>query len=383
MADARKPLKIGLVLDDSLDKPDGVQQYVLGVGEWLRAQGHDVHYLVGETSRKDVANVHSLSRNLNVRFNRNRMSIPLPTSKRLLREFLRVQQFDILHVQLPHSPWLAHRLILAASPQTVVFGTFHIAAHGRIVTAGARLLGQWTRRSIKRFDEIVSVSPAAQALARSAFGVQAAVLPNVVDYKLFHTAQALSDYSDNKLTILFLGRLVPRKGCLILLQAAAQLAAVDSLPAFRVVICGKGPLEARLKAYVAARKLENIVAFAGFVSEADKPRYYASADIAAFPSTGGESFGIVLLEAMASGAAAVLAADNSGYRTVMAPRPELLFPTNNVPALAHTLEHFLTDASDRKAAATWGETYSQQFDVAVVGKKLEARYRALRNKPAR
>ncbi len=69
-------MKIGLVLDDTLDTPDGVQQYVLQVGRWLSAEGHDVHYLVGKTTRTDIANVHSLSRNLKVKFNGNRMSMP-------------------------------------------------------------------------------------------------------------------------------------------------------------------------------------------------------------------------------------------------------------------------------------------------------------------
>src|SRR6185369_17609889 len=92
-------MKIGLVLDDTLDTPDGVQQYVVRVGSWLAAHGHDVHYLVGHTTRHDVQNVHSLSRNLRVKFNGNRMSMPLPASPRRLRAFFATQKFDVLHVQ--------------------------------------------------------------------------------------------------------------------------------------------------------------------------------------------------------------------------------------------------------------------------------------------
>jgi phosphatidylinositol alpha-mannosyltransferase len=72
-------LTIGFVFDDSLDKPDGVQQYVLTLGDWMKKQGHSVHYLVGATTRDDIANVHSLSRNMRVAFNGNRMSVPLPS----------------------------------------------------------------------------------------------------------------------------------------------------------------------------------------------------------------------------------------------------------------------------------------------------------------
>ncbi|HTH72515.1 MAG TPA: glycosyltransferase family 4 protein, partial [Candidatus Pristimantibacillus sp.] len=104
-------LKIGLVLDDSLDKVDGVQQYVLIVGRWLTAQGHDVHYLVGETKRTDLPGMHSLARNVKVRFNKNRMAIPLPANLRAIRALLKREQFDVLHVQVPYSPALAGRII--------------------------------------------------------------------------------------------------------------------------------------------------------------------------------------------------------------------------------------------------------------------------------
>ena len=111
-------MKIGLVLDDTLDTPDGVQQYVLQVGAWLTDQGHEVHYLVGQTARTDIPNLHSLSRNLKVRFNGNRMSMPLPASRRKLRAFLQEMQFDVLHVQVPYSPFMAGRLLSVAPAST-------------------------------------------------------------------------------------------------------------------------------------------------------------------------------------------------------------------------------------------------------------------------
>ena len=108
---ANKPLKIGFVLDSGLDKPDGVQQYVLAVGEWLRGHGHDVHYLVGQTSRRDIQGVHSLGRSVKVRFNGNNGSIPLLARKSKLRAFVAAEHFDVLHVQVPHHPLLAQRIL--------------------------------------------------------------------------------------------------------------------------------------------------------------------------------------------------------------------------------------------------------------------------------
>lgn len=363
-------LKVGLVLDTSLDATDGVPQYVTEVGEWLRGQGHDVYYLVGETSRNDLSSIHSLSRNINVRFNGNRTNIPLPASSRKIKQLVQSEKFDILHVQTPHHPLMAQRVLLAASPNTGVVGSFHILPYGFMSRWGNKLLGWWLRPSLKRIDEMVAVSPAARDFCRQSFGVEAEVVPNAISYARFSEAKPLQKYQDKKLNILFLGRLVRRKGCQVLLQAIAELSNTPQLREFRVIICGRGPLLKELEAFVEANGLREVVEFAGFISEEEKPRYYASADIAVFPSSGGESFGIVLIEAMASGKATVLAGDNPGYRSVMSPQADLLFDPKNPRQLAHKLELYLKDAKLRKKMAAWGSGHSKQFDINVVGRKL-------------
>jgi len=262
-ADPRR-LKVGLILDDTLDTPDGVQQYVLGVGDWLARQGHEVRYLVGETSRTDVPHVHSLSRNVHVRFNQNRMSIPLPVAAHKLRALMHAEQFDILHVQMPYSPMLGARLVLAAGPRTAVVGTFHIAPHSRLVHHANRVLALALLRSRRRFDSVVSVSPAAQAFAERTFHIETEIIPNIFDYQRFHQAVGWPRYDDKTLTIMFLGRLVPRKGCRLLLEAVAILARRKDLPKFRVIICGKGPLDAHLRQYVKSQNLDDQVEFVGF-----------------------------------------------------------------------------------------------------------------------
>lgn len=376
MPTSAKLLRIGLVLDDSLDSPDGVQQYVLAIGEWLRSQGHEVIYLAGQTSRTDIKGLHSLSRNIRVKSNGNYLTIPLPTSKSKLRSFLNQQKLDILHVQTPYSPFMGGRLVRVAADSTAVIGTFHILPNSRSISFGTHLLGLWSRRSLKRFDKMLSVSPVAAVFAKQSFGVSSTVLPNVIDYTRFKNAKSLAKYNDGKLTVLFLGRLVPRKGCLLLLQAIDLLLKNNSeLPDFRVVICGKGQLQASLEQFVDKAGLSKIVEFTGYVSEEDKPAYYASADISVFPSSGGESFGIVLLEAMANGRSAVLAGDNAGYRSVMDDQPDLLFDPKSVAELAQKLQEYLANASERQQMATWGSKYTENFDVNTVGEKLLGIYR--------
>lgn len=196
-------MKIGLVLDDSLDRPDGVQQYILTLGRWYRSQGHEVHYLVGETHRTDLANVHSLARNLRVRFNQNRMSIPFPANKARLRKLLESEAFDILHIQMPHSPMLAARIVRLAPKSTSVVGTFHIVGISTMEKIGARLLGLYLRQNLRRFDNFIAASGPAAKLAKTAFGVRATVIPNTVEVATFRSGQPIKKYQDGKLNMVF------------------------------------------------------------------------------------------------------------------------------------------------------------------------------------
>lgn len=375
--------KIGFVLDDSLDTPDGVQQYVLTLSTWLKSQGHDVHYLVGESKRTDIPQLHSLSRNVKVRFNGNRMSMPLPANKRRLRELLARERFDVLHIQMPYSPLLAGRLIDAAPHETAVVGTFHVAPHSRMVYVANKLLRVMTHRSLKRFDAVMSVSSVAQAFARETFHLESDIIPNTVDLAPYKAAQALPAYVTGK-TILFLGRLVDRKGCGHLLRALAYMQEHQLYDGdYRVVICGKGPLKDELKQYVRSKHLQKHVEFVGFVNEADKPGYMASADIAVFPSTGGESFGIVLVEAMAAARGVTLAGNNPGYASVMADFSETLFEPADAESFGRKLADLLANDAHRAAVGARQRANVHQYDAPAVGARVTALYeRALHKRAA-
>jgi len=372
-------MKIGLVLDDTLDTPDGVQQYVLNVGKWLQAQGHEVHYLVGHTTRTDIANVHSLSRNLRVKFNGNRMSMPLPARTSALKKFLATQQFDVLHVQVPYSPFMAGRLLRVAPARTAVVGTFHILPYSKLVTLANRSLGLLNRRSGRRFDRLVAVSKPAAEFARKHYGYKCEVVPNPVRLGQFASARS----NNPELTIVFLGRLVARKGSLLLLQAVRYLReqVLYDKP-FKVIIGGKGELRPTLDKYVSEHALGDIVSFHGFVTEEEKADFLAQGDIVAYPSVAGESFGIVLLEAMASARGVVLAGNNPGYVSVMEPYPAQLFNPRDISGFAHKLAEYLQDATAREKASRAQHEYVRRFDIAVVGTELVRVYtEALQSRP--
>lgn len=374
-----KKLKIGLVFDDSLDNPDGVQQYIFSLSAWLKSQGHEVHYLVGETKRTDLGHIHSLSHNVKVVFNGNRMSIPLPASNRKIKKLLDDEKFDILQVQMPYSPFLAGKVIKLAPRSTVITTLFNILPVDSVAYVGNKLLSLAIYRTLKRVDRYYAVSPAAQKFARKVYGVDATVSPNMSDLARFRSGKPLRKFSGRP-TILFLGRLVPRKGCQTLLEAAVKLHESSPNLDFQVLICGKGPLESSLKQYAEQHGIADKVVFAGFIDEKDKPDYLASATISVFPSYSGESFGIVLLEAMAPGRSVVLAGDNAGYSSVMNGLPDQLFSAKDSSELAAKLEKYLTDPELSSQVAKSQARYVRQFDTLVVGRQLESDfYKLLRD----
>lgn len=378
---AKKAYKIALLCDDSLDKPDGVQQYVVTLGEWLRSKGHEVHYITSTTKRTDLQNVHVLGRNISVRFNKNRLHIPLPITKRTARRLLQQEQFDIVHIQMPYSPLLAGKCIYSLPQRTALFGTFHIYPDSVVVAAFTRALGVWVRRQLRRFDRIVSVSSAAQTFSKKSFRIRTDVMPNVVDVQRFLLPAKKTATSD-VVRIVFLGRLVERKGCFELLKAIAYIQEQQlAEKKFVVIIGGKGPLLERCQEFVVTRGLGDVVQFAGFIAEEDKASFLAQADIAAFPSTGGESFGISLVEAMAAvSAGVVLGGDNPGYRTVLT-KPEQLVDPKDTEAFARTIAKYINSPELRHSAVTWQQDAAKTYDTSVVGAKIVAMYtEALRSR---
>lgn len=398
-AGAPTALRVGLVIDDSLDRPDGVQQHVLTLGAWLTGQGHEVHYLSSTTVRTDLANMHSLARNLRLKFNGNRLGIPLPAPAGPITALLSAVDFDVLHVNMPYSPLLAGRVIARAQPGTRVVGTFHILPWTRLTRWGTRLLGLVQRRQLRRFARVVAVSAPAAVFAAGALGVTPVVIGNPVDVARFtqardaelvrmaegarvaagevgvgSSARGRGERTEVPVRIVFLGRLVERKGAGELLRAVAALRSLTQT-SVHVVLGGTGPLREELEAFVAAHGLGDQVEFIGYVTEDDKAALLAGADVVALPSTGGESFGISVVEALAASRGVVLAGDNPGYRTVMEGLEDQLVDATNTPAFAAALARYVDDAAARTAASARQVVHAGRFDVNVIGAQVLEVYR--------
>lgn len=360
-----KKLTIGYVLDDTLDKSDGVQQAVLAIGEYMRSHGHEVHYIVPYTERTDIANVHSVARVVSLKFNGNSIRTPIWSSKKRIKQLYIDTKFDVLHVQMPYSPVMAARVVKAAPDSTRVVGTFHILPYNWFSKIGTRMLGKLLHKNKKRISQALAVSEPALTFMRKDFGLDGRVLGNPIDYSFFHQFKNSARQQAPK-RIVFVGRFDERKGVKQLVEAYEKLNHDD--PTIQLVMCGKGPLLQQLQSYAETKKLN--IDFKGFVSEEEKARQLASADVAVFPSTGGESFGIVLTEAMAAGATITIGGNNAGYASVLKPWEETLFDPNDVDAFVTKLKECLALLPRFQQITREQHEYVKQFDIVRVADYL-------------
>ncbi|NYI42384.1 glycosyltransferase family 4 protein [Demequina lutea] len=375
-------MKIALVIDDALARPDGVQEYVRTIGRAMGERGHEVHVLcsgdAGEAPA-GIARVVSLTDNVGVTFNGNGLRTPRPASRRRLREHLAAERYDVIHVQTPHSPFFAARVVRQArrmqGTAVRIVATFHILPDGAVSEWATRALGLTLRRNLRLFDAFAAVSAPAAAFAKRAFGIDAAVIPNAVrvdDIAAQASAKPWPADPAGRTIIAFLGRLVERKGAVELVEAFAMLPPrVRGKVALR--IGGRGPLASRIEGLIAQHELEGSVTLEGFISDEDKPGFMAAADLAVFPAIGGESFGIVLTEAMAAGSGAVLGGDNPGYAWTL-DNPDAVVNPRDTGAFAARLGALLTDSDARAVLHAQQTERVKDFDVAVVAERVAALY---------
>ncbi|MBU4335643.1 MAG: glycosyltransferase family 4 protein [Actinobacteria bacterium] len=370
-------LTVALVFDDDLDRPDGVQQYVLTLADGLRRRGHDVHLIAPATVRTDLPNLHVIGRHITASINGNRVRTPLGAPASQVNRLLAQVRPDVLHIQMPHSPLLAGRFVRAAPADMAVVGTFHIAAGSRLAEAGGRLLGTVERRELRRFDTVLTMSDAGREFAESAFGLTTTPATMPVHLHALPPDGPPTPDDGGPVRILFLGRLVERKGARELL-AALELLASQRLAQrpWTAELAGAGPQARSLAKFVAERGLADLVTFTGFVDEQKKAALLGTGDLVVLPSTRGESFGISVVEALAAARGVVLAGDNPGYRTPMAGLERQLVEPRDAWTFARTLARWVDDPAGRAAAVGPQRTRAARFDAELAVSETEAAYRA-------
>jgi phosphatidylinositol alpha-mannosyltransferase len=287
-------------------------------------------------------------------------------------EILAKEEFDILHLHEPFAPMVCLSALLKSNSINV--GTFH-ACHTKPRTywLGKLIFRRWLS---KLHGKIAVSEPALEYVNRHLPG-DYRIIPNGIDTEHFRfDGPARKEFTDGKINILFVGRLERRKGLGYLLNACAEMK--RSFPNFRLIVVGPGTvLRHRYEKLVGDMSLTNNVVFTGFVPSAELPSYYRSADIFCAPATGGESFGIVLLEAMACGKP-VVATSIKGYASVLANGDEgLLVPPKDDEALAQALLSLLHDKSLRLQMGDKGKIKAEKYSWPNVAQQVMDYYNSL------
>ncbi|HEX8207542.1 MAG TPA: glycosyltransferase family 4 protein [Solirubrobacteraceae bacterium] len=363
-------LRVGLVYDDTVDRVGGIGVYVMTLGAALIQRGHHVEYLLGRSTQRDIggAAVHALARNVTVRFNGNQLSMPAFSDARRLQGALDAGRFDVLHVQVPYSPLMAGRLITRADSRCAVVGTYHVASDRMAARYGARALRTLKRRSAPRFDEIISVSAVAARFAARWSGIDAErIVPNLLDVERVRRLAAQGRGS-TAAEVVFVGRLVPRKGAAELIDAVAVAGRERGVP-LRVSIIGDGPLRGRLERRARRCGIADTTRFHGEVDDVTKLRALARARVACFPSLYGESFGVVILEALAAGCGVVLGGNNPGYVELLAD-PRAVVDPRDTEAFAARLVALVDNEVLRHSVAIRQRDMPSRFRADVVADEV-------------
>ena len=382
-------MRVALVSPYALDVVGGVQAHVLSLADALRRAGDEV-LVLGPTADPDVAlhtpkggRVLGVGRTVAVPANGSRAPIALaPAAAARTRALLRRAAPDVVHVHEPLVPVVGPAAVLATEAPVVL--TFHATAEGGTLPRLYRAVRAPARRIVARGGALTAVSPVAAAFHAHMLGIDPidlTIVPNGVDVARF--AGAATARTDRRVTtaqasderrIVFLGRLEHRKGADVAVRAFRMLAA--ERPGLHLRVLGDGPLRATLErlaadahADVAAR-----VELAGRVDPSELPGLLADADVAVLPARGGESFGIVLLEAMAAGVP-IVATDIPGYRAVAREgREALLVPPDDARALADALARLLDDDALAERLRAAGRTRALEHDWSAVAARMREVY---------
>jgi phosphatidylinositol alpha-mannosyltransferase len=362
-------MKIGLVTPYVYPLPGGVNQHVRHLYENLRLRGHDVRILSAShgLQRASEGDVIRIGKGYSMPANGSMGTITVsPRYVSQVQDVLERERFDLLHFHEPFVPFLS--LVLLRQSTSVNVATFH--AYGGFSPAyefGSKVMSSYAARLHGR----IAVSAAARHFIDRFFPGDYKVIPNGVDVGRFSRAVPIARWQDGTRNILFVGRFESRKGLLDLLKAYRLLRRTGCN--CRLLVVGRGPQEREARRYTMTRGMGG-VEFLGQVSDEVRDSLFKTADVYCSPATGRESFGIVLLEAMAAGTA-IVCSDIHGYKGVARRgREALLVPPHDPKELASALANVLGDDELRAAMGESGVRRAAEFSWERVTAKVDDYY---------
>ncbi len=362
-------MKIGLVTPYVYPIPGGVNEHVRFLYENLRQRGHDVRILTSShgLQRSSEGDIIRIGKGFSVPSNGSVGTVTLsPRYVSQVNAILARERFDLLHFHEPFVPFLS--LVVLHQSTSVNVATFHAyAGFSPAMELGKRMLQSYATRLHGR----IAVSAAARHFVDRFFPGDYKVIPNGVDLGQFQRAVPIARWQDGTPNVLFVGRLEDRKGLPHLLKAFRLMRKNGT--ECRLLVVGSGPQEREARRYVMTRGLQN-VEFLGRVSDDEKAQLFRTADVFVSPATGRESFGIVLLEAMAAGAP-IVCSDIHGYKgVVQRGRQAILTPPHDAKALSAGISELLASPEVRARMGASGEQRAEQFSWERVTAKVEEYY---------
>jgi phosphatidylinositol alpha-mannosyltransferase len=365
-------MKVALVSQSYHPRPGGVTEHVHHTAVELRRRGHDVTIITAnfDTRSRTEPGVVRIGRNVLVPI--NGAWVNMTVGRRLADQMgtlLRALNPDVIHTHCPLVPTLPLIALRVAPPRTHIVGTFHAAADR---SPGYQFFQKGLARYAERLDTRIAVSEAALRLAHSYFPGPYEMLPNGVDNRRFSPrVEPIERYRDGSFNILFVGRMDKRKGLKYLFHAAKYVRKAIPGRKLRLLVVGDNGLRRHLLPRV-PRDVE--VVFTGVVDKDVLPRYFASGDVFCSPAVDRESFGIVLLEAMASGIP-VIGTGIPGYLTILKDRwNSLVVKPRDPHALANAIVEALSDERLRWTLRSNGVNFARAYAWSRIVDQLEAIY---------
>ena len=359
-------MRILLVCPYDWEAPGGVQVHVRQLAAELRERGHRAIVLAPGSRTSSDDGVRIVGRPMRVPYGGTVAPISFsPGSWKRIRSAMRAFDPDVIHVHEPLTPSTSMLAVLAASAPVVA--TFHAyLERSRLM----ELAGPVLRQVSRRIDAAIAVSDAAASFVRRVAHVPLEIVPNGVDVRAFANPGPPIEGLPVGRKILWVNRLDPQKGFEVMVRAFETLA--SELEDVRLLVAGDGRDRVVMRSLPPS--VRSRILRLGSVPHAELPRYHAAADVFASPAVGQESFGIVLVEAMAAGVP-VVATDIPGYREVVRDGVDgLLVPPNDATALASAIRRVLSEPDLASALASAGRSRAETFSWDTVVPRLETVY---------
>ena len=356
-------MRIGMVCPYSFDVPGGVQAHVLQLAEVFRERGHTVSVLAPSSRGANLPDfVVSGGKAVPIPYNGSVARLRFgPATHRKVKKWIGDGHFDVLHLHEPNAPSLSMLALQAAEGPIVA--TFHTSTTKSLTLS---VFGAVLRPYHEKIIGRIAVSDLARRWQMEALGSDAVEIPNGVPVAAFAEAPLLAGYPRPGRSVLFLGRFdEPRKGMDALMAALPAL--VAHYPDLELLIVGRGDQQALTES---VGDLAGHLRFLGQVYDEEKASALRSADVYVAPNTGGESFGIVLVEAMAAGTP-VVASDLDAFRRVLRDGEcGVLVPVGDADALARAVIGVIDDDAERDALVTAATAAVARYDWSVVADQI-------------